>query len=139
MKGLVIDTNKLMSALITPKGKTASKILEISKKQQIFACHFLYIEIFHHKEKILKASKLSEAELLELMLGLLNRIDFVSEIHISNEIWKAAELFCIEKDPDDTPHVALSLHLNLPLWSGDEKLKNHLKQKGFDLIFEDLQ
>ena len=136
MRGVVIDTNKLMSALITPKGKTAAQIIEISKLHQIFACHFLYIEVFHHKEKILKASKLPEPDLLELMLGLLNRIDFVSEIHIAADIWQKAEQLCKAIDPNDTPHIALALHLNLPLWTGDEKLKTHLRNQGFDLIFE---
>jgi predicted nucleic acid-binding protein len=29
MNKLIIDTNKLMSALITPKGRTAAKIMKI--------------------------------------------------------------------------------------------------------------
>jgi predicted nucleic acid-binding protein len=135
-KGLVIDTNKLLSALITPKGKTASQIISLSSKYQLFACHYLYIEIFHHKEKILKLSKLPEPELLELLLGILNRIDFVSEIHIAPSIWLKAESLTSGKDLDDTAHVALAIHLNLPLWSGDEKLKKHLISQNFDLIFE---
>jgi predicted nucleic acid-binding protein len=70
------------------------------------------------------------------MVGIFNRITFVSEIHISSEDWHKAGLLCEEKDPKDIPHVALSLFLNCQLWSGDEKLKKHLINKGYDSIFE---
>lgn len=136
MKKLVIDTNKLISALISPHGRTAEKIVELSKEFQLCCCHFLYVEIFSHKEKILKASKLEEAEFLELMLGLLNKLRFISGMHIEESNWKLASDFCIEKDPKDIPHIALALHLDCPIWSGDEKLKKHLQFKGFKKIFD---
>lgn len=136
MKKLVIDTNKLISALISPKGRTAERLIELAQEYSIFACHYLYIEIFNHKNKILKASKLEEAELLELLLGLFNRITFVSEIHILESDWKKAESLCIEIDPKDIPHVALCIHLDCLFWTGDQKMINHLKSKGFDKILE---
>ena len=136
MKNLVVDTNKLISALISPKGRTAEKIIELSNQYILSACHFLYIEIFSHKDKILKASMLKEAELLELMIGVFNKITFISEIHIEKKNWDKAKELCEEKDIKDIPHVALSLQLGCDLWSGDEKLKRHLEKKGFDKIFE---
>ncbi len=135
MKKLVIDTNKLISALISPHGRSAEKIIELSKEFQLCCCHFLYVEIFSHKEKILKASKLEEPELLEMMIGLFNKITFISEIHIEDVNWQSAHDFCYEKDPKDIPLIALALHLDCPVWSGDEKLKKHLISKGFDKIF----
>lgn len=136
MKDLVIDTNKLISALISPNGRTAEKIIELSSQFRLNACHFLYVEIFAHKNKILKASKLTEPELLELMLGVFNKITFVSEIHITKEDWQMATLLCEEKDPKDIPHIALSLFLKCELWTGDEKLKKHLISKGFADVYE---
>ncbi|CAN1544670.1 PIN_VapC-like domain containing protein [Spirosomataceae bacterium] len=87
MKDLVIDTNKLISALISPNVRTAEKIIELSEQFRLNACHFLYIEIFSYNDKILNASRPSEPEHLELMVGIFNRITFVSEIHISSEDW----------------------------------------------------
>jgi predicted nucleic acid-binding protein len=132
---LIVDTNILMSALITPQGRMFNHIIDISKKKHLFASHYVYIEIFHHKEKILKLNKLPESDLLELMLGLLNRIDFVSEEHISKEIWEKAYYFTKDIDLKDISHVALAIFKNAPLWTGDRRLTDHLRTKGFNLIF----
>ena len=35
------------------------------------------------------------------------------------------------RDIKDTPFVALSIDLAIPFWTGDKKLKDGLKQKGF--------
>lgn len=44
---------------------------------------------------------------------------------------KAYEL-CKDIDADDTPIVALSLELGAKIRTGDEKLKQGLRDKGFD-------
>lgn len=38
-------------------------------------------------------------------------------------------------DPDDVDFVALALHLNAGLWTGDKPLYNGLKAAGFDTVF----
>lgn len=39
---------------------------------------------------------------------------------------------CKDVDIKDTPFVALAIELGPSLWTGDKKLKEGLKQKGFD-------
>lgn len=39
-------------------------------------------------------------------------------------------------DEDDIPFIALSLQLNAVFWTGDGRLKKHLKRHGFVSFFE---
>jgi predicted nucleic acid-binding protein len=41
----------------------------------------------------------------------------------------------LEVDLKDIPFVALSIELNAPLYTGDNKLKNGLLAKGFDNFY----
>lgn len=104
---------------------------------EIFAPNFLTFEIFNHKEKILKYSKLNENELLELIYLTFEHINFVPNEIISSSNKTKAYNLCKNVDLNDVPFVALSLELNYPLFSGDKKLINHLKNQKFDLIFSD--
>lgn len=50
---------------------------------------------------------------------------------ISLESRQKAYDLCKDIDIKDTPFVALSIYLAIPLWTGDKKLKVGLSQKGF--------
>jgi predicted nucleic acid-binding protein len=39
-------------------------------------------------------------------------------------------------DVKDTPFVALAIELKLPIWTGDKKLKEGLKELGFKDFWE---
>ncbi|PSQ84453.1 MAG: hypothetical protein BRD44_00900 [Bacteroidetes bacterium QS_7_67_15] len=43
---------------------------------------------------------------------------------------------CHDIDETDTPHVALVFELDGELWTGDKKLKEGLRENGFDRFFE---
>ena len=131
---LVIDTNIMMSALITPQGRVGRSILEVAKQSRLMACHHMYVELFHHKEKILKSNKLTESDFLELLLHLLNKCEFVNEERIAPDCWQRADQLVNDIDPKDTPFIALALHLNAPLWTGDRKLADGLRAKNFPLL-----
>lgn len=131
MHNIVIDTNIVFSSFLSRN----SKLRDIILNNKIYAPNLLFYEIFNHKEKILRYSKLNNSELLELIHLTFENIIFVPNelISIPNKI-KAYHL-CKNVDLNDVPFVALSLELNYPLLSGDKKLIEHLKSLNFELIY----
>ena len=88
-------------------------------------------EIYKHKDKLLKCSKLTESEFYLYFNAIIERINFIPSDFISLESRQKAYDLCKDVDIKDTPFVALSIYLAIPLWIGDKKLKEGLKQKGF--------
>ena len=72
---VVVDTNLIFSALIP----NASKIREIlfESKLTFYSPNFLITEIYRHKNKLLKSSKLNESEFYLYFNGIIERINFI--------------------------------------------------------------
>ncbi len=114
---------------------TSRNELIFNEEAEFYTCRFLIVEIFKHKEKILKFSKLPEEELLEVLHEILRNIEFYNEDLINEANWKSAYKLCHDVDLKDMPFVALALEIDAHLWSGDERLKKHLKNKGFNKFY----
>jgi len=63
-KPIIVDANILFSALLNDKSGFRKTLL--NPEYQFFACESLYIELFSHKEKLIKSSKLKEEQVIEL-------------------------------------------------------------------------
>ncbi|MEI8366593.1 MAG: PIN domain-containing protein [Parachlamydiaceae bacterium] len=126
---VVVDTNLIFSALI-PR---ASQIRDILFESNInfYSPNILISEIFKHKDKLLKSSKLTESEFDIYFNGIIERIKFIPTDFIGLDSRQKAYDLCFDVDIKDTPFVALSIDLAIPFWTGDKKLKDGLKQKGF--------
>ena len=111
-------------AMLRPGGRLADSTLH--------APRFLFIELFKHKERIVRASRLPEAEVIEALGALVARIEFHNEALITIGHWMEAYRLCSPTDENDTAYVALALHLDADLWSEDEELKTGLRARGFD-------
>ena len=72
---IVIDSNIIFSALLTTDSKFLTIIMDDENK--FVAPYFLFIELFKHKEKILKLTKISEEQLLIIFDVILYRIEFI--------------------------------------------------------------
>ncbi len=83
----------------------------------------------------MRSSGLSEEDIARIYHVLLRRINLFREVLISRESWLQAHQLCRDVDETDTVHVALTIELRGLLWTGDQKLKNGLKRKGFDRFF----
>lgn len=134
MKKVVVDTNILFSALLRFPNTYANVIFE--EDLAFYTPHFVIVELFKHKERIIQRSNLSETDILEILYRLIKNIHLVSEENISNISWKSAYQLTHDVDIKDTPFVALAIELEAELWSSDKKLKNHLIKNGFQHFFE---
>lgn len=130
----VVDTNLIFSALVS----NSSKIREILFESNLtfYAPDYLITEIFKHKDKLIKYSKLSENEFFLYFNAIFEQIRFVPTDFIGSESRQIAYDLCNDVDINDIPFIALSVELKIPLWTGDKKLKEGLKLKGFNGFFE---
>ncbi len=131
---IILDTNILFSILLSKENRY--KYILFNTNLEFYTCNFLFVEIFKHKNKIQNISNLTEDEILWQLETILNKITFIKEEFIPKEIFDKAYLLSKDIDDKDTPFVALSIFLNGLILTGDKKLKNHLKQKGFNNFYE---
>lgn len=132
-KIVVVDTNIIFKALRLKN----SFIREILNQElyRFYAPKFLLVEIFKHKEKILKNNKQLEDEFYEYLNILLNRITFVNEDIVSIGNYLEAYRLCKDIDEKDVPFIALAIQLDCELWTYDEPIKTGLSNKGFQRFF----
>ncbi len=98
---------------------------------------FLLEELSEYKDKLMKILKSgSTDELSELQFMITKNIRFISEFQIDKNIWKEAQRLTTGIDFDDIAFVALTLHLNGILWTGDKRLKTGLEKKSFDAVVD---
>lgn len=135
MKSVVVDTNILFSMLLRGQGRFRD-ILFQTPDVRFYCCRFSIVELFKHKQKLLKLSHMTEPDLLESLNVILARLSFYDELSLSNSSIREAFDLCREIDEKDTPFVALVIELNGYLWSGDKELLRGLRRKGFQRIFE---
>jgi len=127
---IIVDTNILFSAMLARESRLR-KIL-LAQNHHFYAPNFTFLELFKHKEKLLRHTKANETEVYEFLGQLLSNINFVAETLISSECFKKAYALCSTIDPADTPFVALAIQMEAKLWSGDLKLLKALHQQGFE-------
>lgn len=130
---VVVDTGIIFSSLLSSSAE--QRKIFFSEKYKFYSPNFVFLEIFKHKERILKHAKASEAEVYEYLVSVLQRAHFVNEEIISAENRMIAYELCKNVDEKDTPFVALALELDACLWSSDKKLIKGLMKKSFNRFF----
>ncbi len=131
---LVVDTNIVISALITPQGTISRLLFKDLSDAQLISPHFLFDEMVAKYEKIKKITGLGDENLKELFYLLVKHIDFIDNDLISNENQKHAYEIVKDIDKKDLLFVALSMQTGFTLWSGDLKLVNGLRSRGFNNV-----
>lgn len=131
---VIVDANIAFKSLVTGRGDLRERIGP-GGYPQMLTPQFLFVELFKHKERLVRASGLPEEELLAGLQTLLNQLIFIREADVPVGIWVEAFRLCKDIDPKDTPYVALTLHMDGRFWTEDNELKMALRARGFDKFF----
>jgi predicted nucleic acid-binding protein len=129
---IVVDTNVIFSALVNTNSAIMDIIVGSKEKFRFYASDYTHIELKNHREKLKKASKLSDDEIDIAQYELFKYLHFVTLDMIPESCWQEAEALVSDIDVDDIAFVALTLYLQAYLWTGDKVLYNGLKSKAFD-------
>lgn len=130
---IVVDANILFSGLLPVFSKIRETLLH--KEHDFYAPSFIIVELFRHKDKIFKHSKLNDEEIYELLNKMVERLHLTQTEFITVENRVNAYELCKGVDPKDAIYVALCLELDATLWTGDKKLIQHLSKQGFEHFF----
>ena len=132
---VIVDANIAFRALASTRGDLRSR-LDAADTIHFIAPRFLFVELFKHKDRLLKASGKPESELLDALHSLVAAIHFTDENAIPIGTWLEAHRLAAPTDPKDTPYVAIALHHHAELWTEDTILKTGLRSRGFTSFFE---
>ena len=133
---VIVDTNIIFSALLREDNRYANALIKNDENHDFFAVYYTIVELFKHKERIIKYSNLSENDVLEVLYELLKHIQIINDEIISTAAWKQAMNLTHDVDVKDVPNVALTIELEGKLWTNDAELKDGLRKKGFDEFIE---
>jgi predicted nucleic acid-binding protein len=131
---IVVDTNVIFSALLRTDATHARIILRSGRR--FFICESVLVELYRHKERILRFSRMTDDEIVVQLHELLRRMQVYNEDVLPlHHVDTAADL-CRDVDPADAPMVALALTLDAWLRTGDRKLRSALESRGFTSFFD---
>ncbi len=132
---VIIDSNILFSACIAPFGDNADLLLNPKYSFERYSCHYMIVEMFKHQEKIVRLSKQSIDNVIDILYAYMRKITFINEELISQEHWIKSDELTKETDNKDIAFVALTLHISdSVLWTNDIKLINGLQKNGFNRV-----
>ena len=75
-----------------------------------YICEYVIVELFKHKDRLMKYTQLSEDDLLRLLYRLLKRLNIFPERLLDPAKLAEAATLCAPVDENDTVHVALCSH-----------------------------
>ena len=134
MTKLIVDSNIIFSALLNVNSRIGQILLTRESFYEFYAPKYLRSEILEHQEKIKKIGRLSNDEFLEVYELVLKNVTILNHSIVPKEIYEQAFELCENIDPADTAFVAFSFFLKCKIWTGDKKLVNGLRKKGFKKI-----
>lgn len=119
---IVIDTNIIFSAILTPNGKIGELLLNKPLEVHYISPSSLLEELSSHTKKILRLTGFDETELRQVVFYITRNIEFVNFKSINLDSWERSYHLLIEADHDDIPFLAMALQIDGFLWTGDKKL-----------------
>ncbi|MEO7312201.1 MAG: PIN domain-containing protein [Chitinophagaceae bacterium] len=128
-----IDTNTIFAIL----GRTDSKYAAtfFSQNHEFFGSTFLIVALFKHKERILKKSKITDAERYHQLHLILDTLQIIPSTEITTANYYKAFKVCRNAGTKDIDYIALALEKNALLSTKDKPIIAALKQSGIIELF----
>lgn len=123
--------NILFSAILNAKSPIGDLLFNNGDQLDFYSSEYLRKEIDRHRQKILSLAKTSEDQVNQVIYQVYQQISFISDQQIPYQHWASSAALVRDIDMDDLPFVALTSYLDGDLWTGDLKLLNGLRTKGF--------
>lgn len=116
-------------------GKIGDLLFNSGARFTFHSCLYLQTEIERHKPKLLKIAKaMNEAQLDAVIALVIEQLSFVEQIPTDSPVHRKAYELVSDIDPFDVDFVALAMHLNATLWTGDKVLHTGLRRKGYTAV-----
>lgn len=128
---IIVDSNIVFSAILNKQSVIGDVLLNSQEHFEFYTCEYLREEIANHKNKIIDITGYDDLTYHEIEFLIYNQLTFFSEVLIPFEFWKTAANYVRDVDMDDIAFVALSLFLDIKLWTSDKVLRKALIKKGF--------
>ena len=135
MNIFVVDTNLLFSAVRNPHSRIARVLLNTTALGvKLFAPTYTLEELVDHLPRLVAKSSLTARQATHNLEQLLLNIEIVEDAAIPIPYWMSAARLTYGVDEDDTAFVALTESLDELLWTGDRKLYEGLRAKGYQKV-----
>ena len=123
----------MFSWLVSGNAYMADTLLR--ENYSLFAPQYLIVELFKHKERILKRSKSEAEDLCDWLDVIIQKIAFVRNESVSNKSFYKAYTICAGVDPKDLTYLALAIELKSPLWTKYKPIITAIQQSGIIELF----
>ena len=131
---IIVDANIVFSGILNSHGKIGDLLINSKKYFSFIAPEFLRYEIKEKYNRLQSISGLTIEQVQEAEYQVCKEITFISEEQIDQKFWSEAYELVRDIDANDIQYVAYSKQFRCKIWSGDKKLFNGLRTKGFTNI-----
>lgn len=132
---VVVDTNIVFSSILNSNGLIGELLFNTGSQFDFYSPEFMIYELEKYKSKLKKHTNMQLGDIEISIQQVLKRIDLISPEAISEFNWNRAYELTSEIDEKDIPFVATALGINGSIWTGDKKLMNSLRNKGFKDVY----
>ena len=131
---IIVDTNIVFSGILNQKSRIGKVLIAEQRFFDFYSCFYLKTELGNHYPKIARIAGKPIERIIEIESMVTRNIKFIDEKTIPVITIRESGELVKDVDFDDVLFVALTKYLRGKLWTGDNKLINILKAKGFTQI-----
>ena len=132
---VVVDTNIVFSAVLNSNGLIGELLFNSEDQFEFFSSEFMIDELTKYKARLQALTKMSEGEIDVSIHQVLKNVELISSEALCEIHWSRAYELVVDVDENDTPFLATAIGIKASIWTGDKKLINGLRVKGFQDIY----